>query len=261
MNIKAQEISKFLEEIAPKSLAYEGEEFDFIFGEESKEIKTIGVTWRPTIEVLEKAAKNNVDLLITHEPLFHSEKSVIIPKENLKFPPNIKRKEILSKNNILVYRLHSQWDDAPEGNNETLVKLFGLRNVIKIPYGRVGDIDSRSLSDFVNIVKNKLGCQKVLVTENDKIKTVKKVAVVSGSGNSLIEIIESVKQNNADVLVSGDIADGRARFATEIGLTLIDAGGYFTENPGTKNLFGILKKKFPELDVIFLDTGKPWRFL
>ena len=27
--MKAQEIAKYLEEIAPKSLAYEGEEFDF----------------------------------------------------------------------------------------------------------------------------------------------------------------------------------------------------------------------------------------
>lgn len=259
--MRSQEISKFLEEIAPKDLAYEGEEFDFIFGDESKDIKKIGVTWRPTVDVLKQAAENKIDLLITHEPLFHSEKSAIIPKEELTFSPNIERKEILSKNDILVYRYHSQWDDAKEGNNETLVNLFNLKNVTKIPYGRVGDITPISLIEFVEVVKEKLDCPNVLVTSDDDNKIVKKVAVISGSGNSLIEMIEYVKQKCADVLISGDIADGRARFAAEIKMPIIDVGGYYSEKPGIKKLYEILKKKFLELEVIFLDAKKPWRVL
>lgn len=259
--MKAQEISKYLEEIAPKSLAYEGEEFDFIFGDESKDIKKIGVTWRPTVDVLKQAAESKIDLLITHEPLFHSEKSAIIPKEELTFSPNSERKEILSNNNILVYRYHSQWDDAEEGNNETLVNLFNLKNITKIPYGRVGDIAPTTLIEFIQIIKEKLNCPNVLVTSNEDNKTINKVAVISGSGNSLIEMIEYVKQKGADVLVSGDIADGRARFATEIDLPIIDVGGYFSEKPGMKRLYEILKKKFPELEVSFIDTKKPWRVL
>ncbi len=259
--MKANQISDFLDKLAPKSLAYDGEEFDFIFGDESKDIKKIGVTWRPTIDVLKQAAENKIDLLIIHEPLFHSEKSVIIPKEELSFSPNTKRKEILSNNNILVYRYHSQWDDAKEGNNETLVNLFNLKNITKTPYGRVGDINPTSLINFVKIVKEKLNCPNVLVTSDKDGDIIKKVAVISGSGNSLIEMIEYVKQKGADVLVSGDIADGRARFATEIDLPIIDVGGYHSEKPGIKKLSEILKNEFSEIEVVFLDTEKPWRVL
>ncbi len=259
--MNAQEISKYLEELAPKSLAYEGEEFDFIFGDESKDIKKIGVTWRPTVDVLKQAAQDNVDFLITHEPLFHSEKSAIIPKEELTFSPNYERKRILSENNILVYRYHSQWDDAEEGNNNTLVKLFNLQNVIRIPYGRVGEITPTSLIEFVKIVKDKLNCPNLLLTSNEDNQTISKVAVISGSGNSLIEMIEYVKQKGADVLISGDIADGRARYGIEIDLPIIDVGGYYSEKPGMKNLHELLKKKFPELEVEFIDTKKPWRVL
>ena len=259
--MKAQEISKYLEDIAPKSLAYEGEEFDFIFGDESKDIKKIGVTWRPTVDVLKQASENKIDLLITHEPLFHSEKSAIIPKKELTFSPNKERKRLLSKNNILVYRYHSQWDDAKDGNNETLVKLFNLNNTIRIPFGRIGEITPLTLIKFVQVVKKKLNCPNILLTSDEDTKIINKIAVISGSGNSLVEMIEYVKQKGADVLVSGDIADGRARYATEINLPLIDVGGYFSEKPGMKNLYWILKKKFPELEVIFIDTKKPWRVL
>lgn len=256
MDVKA--ITNFLEELAPNSLAYEGEEMGFIYGDSEKDISIIGVTWRPTVKVLSEAIEKKVDLLITHEPLFQSKKSFVVDASLLKYPPNKKRAELLKQGNILVYRFHSQWDDAKDGNNETLANLFNLKNITKIPYGRIGEINSCPLPKFFDIVKEKLGCKNVLVSgvsENDNIK---KVAVVAGSGNSLTEMIEVVKQRGADVLVSGDVQDSKARFATELGLTLIDAGGYFTERPGMKNLTKILQENFSELKVVFLDPGVPW---
>jgi GTP cyclohydrolase I len=250
-------ITNFLEELAPNSLAYKGEEMGFIYGDPKKDISTIGVTWRPTVQVLSEAVKKKVDMMIIHEPLFQSKKSFIINASLLKYPPNEKREVLLKQGNILVYRFHSQWDDAQKGNNETLAKLFSLENITKIPFGRVGDITPCSISVLIDIVKEKLGCKDVLLSGATN-KNIKRIAVVAGSGNSLTEIIEIVKQKGADVLISGDVHDSKARFATELGLTLIDAGGYFTEKPGTENLFSILQEKFSKLEVVFLDPKKPW---
>lgn len=256
MNVKT--ITNFLEELAPKSLAYKGEELGIIYGDSDRGVATIGVTWRPTVKVLHEAVEKNVELLITHEPLFQSKKSFIVDASLLKYPPNQKRTDLLKQGNISVYRYHSQWDDAKEGNNETLVKLFNLRNITRIDYGRIGEINPCPLSQFIRVVKKTLGCNNVLVSQADETKEVKKVAVVSGSGNSLTEIIELVKQKGADVLVSGDVHDSKARFAVELGLTLIDAGGYFTEKPGMQNLTKIIQENFPKLKVVFLDPGAPW---
>jgi dinuclear metal center YbgI/SA1388 family protein len=256
MDIKI--ITNFLEKLAPNSLAYKGEEMGFIHGVPKKDISVMGVTWRPTVKVLREAVERHVELLITHEPLFQSKKNFIIDASLLKYPPNQKRADLLKQGNISVYRYHSQWDDAKEGNNETLAELFNLRNITKIDYGRIGEINPCPLPQFVSVVKKVLGCDNVLVSQADETKEVRKVAVISGSGNSLTEMIEIVKQKGADVLVSGDVHDSKARFAVELGLTLVDAGGYFTEKPGIQNLTKILQENFPELQIVFLDPGAPW---
>lgn len=258
MTLKGKNIASFIEKIAPPELAYEGEEMGFIRGDEQKEVKILGVTWRPTVKVLEEAVDEKVDMLVIHEPLFQSKKAFIIDPKLLKYPPNKIRESLLNKGKFSVYRAHSNWDDAKEGNNVTLAKTLELKMTDKIPYGRIGIIKLMTLGKFVSLVKEKLGCISVLLV-GDKNQQVKKVAVVSGSGNALTDVIEFVKQKGADVLVSGDIHDSKARFAHELGLAIIDAGGYYTETPGMKHLAKLLKSGFKDIKVMYLDPGPPWQ--
>lgn len=257
ITMKAKDISEIIKKLAPPKLAYEGEEIGFIVGDENKEIAVVGVTERPTTKVLQEAIVNKVDMLIIHEPLYQSKKSFLVDAKFLSYPPNQKREELVKKGNFCVYRLHSEWDDAKDGNNDTLAKLLRLEVTDKLPYGRIGKIESISLQQFSELIKKSLGCKYVLVVGN-KDKNINIVAVVAGSGNSLTEIIELAKQKGADVLVSGDIQDSRARFASELDLALIDAGDYFTENPGAKRLTEILRKKLTNIKILHLDPGTPW---
>lgn len=258
--MKASGIAKVLEKLAPPELAYKGEEIGFIVGSEDKEVKVIGVTERPTVRVLEEAVERKVDMLVIHEPLYQSRKSLLVEESLLDYLPNKKREKLVSKGGFCVYRYHSNWDDAEEGNNVVLTRLLELELVDKLPYGRLGTIEKTTLGRFAKQVKERLGCDKVLVVGSDDMP-VSKVAVVAGSGNALTEMMELAKKKGADVLVSGDIQDSRARFAKELGLAVIDAGDYFTENPGAKHLAGLLRKKLPEVEVLHLDPGPPWRFV
>ena len=256
-NMKAQDIASIIKKLAPPELAYEGEEIGFIVGEENKEVTVLAITERPTVEVLQKANNNKVDMLIVHEPLYQSKKSFLVNESSLSYPPNQKREKLVKQGNFCVYRLHSEWDDAIDGNNDTLAKLLGIEAMDKLPYGRIGKIKTATLEQFVETVKKSLSCKYLLVV-GDKNKIINTVAVVAGSGNSLTEIMEVAKQKGADVLVSGDIQDSRARFAEELGLAVIDAGDYFTENPGAKKLAEILHSELPDVKVLHLDPGAPW---
>ncbi len=255
--MKALDISKVLDQIAPPDLAYKDEELGFVAGDFQKEVEVLGVTERPTLKVLQEAVDQKVDMLIVHEPLYHSEKSMLFDKSLLAFSPNKKRKEIVEKGGFAIFRFHSQWDETKEGNNDTLAKLLGINVTGKIPFGRIGTITETTLENLAEDVKRILGCERVLVAGDDKQK-ISKVAVVAGSGNSLIEVMDIVKTKGVDVLISGDIQDGRARYAAELGLSIIDAGDYFTENPGAKHLAEILQKNLTGIKVILLDPGKPW---
>lgn len=68
--MQVKTITNFLEELAPKSLAYEGEELGIIYGNPDRDITTIGVTWRPTVKVLYEAVEKKIELLITHKSGF-----------------------------------------------------------------------------------------------------------------------------------------------------------------------------------------------
>lgn len=258
--VKSRDVADILIKVAPPELAYEGEESGFIVGDENKEVSVVGVTERPTVKVLQEAIDNNVDMLIIHEPLYQSKKNFLVDASLLNYPPNQNREKLVKQGNFCVYRLHSEWDDTKDGNNDILARLLGLEVTDKLPYGRIGKVKTANLDRFVKTVKQSLGCKFALVV-GDKNKTIKMVAVVAGSGNSLTEIIELAKQKGADVLVSGDIQDSRARFASELDLAIIDAGDYFTENPGAGKLAELLQGVLADVKVLHLDPGPPWEVL
>lgn len=258
--MKASNIANIIKRLAPPELAYEGEEMGFIVGNGKKEVKVLGVTERPTLKVLQEAVNRSVDMLIIHEPLYQSKKSFLVESSKLKYTPNLKREKLVKQGEFCIYRLHSEWDDATEGNNETLANLLGIKVTGKLPYGRIGTIKPTTLGKFAETVKKALKCKYVLAV-GEKGRSVKTVAVVAGSGNSLTELIELAKDKGADIYISGDIQDSRARFAEELDLALIDAGDYYTENPGAKHLAELLQKELLEIKVLHLDPGPAWEVL
>ncbi len=86
--------------------------------------------------------------------------------------------------------------------------------------------------------------------------------MVAGSGNALNEMIEIAHLKGADVIVSGDIRDSKARYASELGIAVIDAGSYYTEKPGMKKLAERLQEEVrEEISIEYLDPGSAWDFI
>ncbi|AFS78807.1 NIF3-like protein [Gottschalkia acidurici 9a] len=93
-------------------------------------------------------------------------------------------------------------------------------------YGRVGKLDKNiALNDFGRIVKEKLDCETVRVY-GDLNREIKKVALCGGSGGSFIK---DAHRSNADVYITGDIKYHDAQLASELGISIIDAGHFETE--------------------------------
>lgn len=92
-------------------------------------------------------------------------------------------------------------------------------------YGRAGDIDRIPLRRFLDVVKEKLKVNNLIVY-GDLNKDITKVALCGGSGASFI--FDAYKKG-AEVYITGDIKYHDAQYANELGLTIIDAGHYHTE--------------------------------
>jgi dinuclear metal center YbgI/SA1388 family protein len=93
--------------------------------------------------------------------------------------------------------------------------------------GRLGVLEKRlPLGQFINHIRKKLGLRTFRVSGNLEL-LVKKVAICSGSGSSLLG---SFLSSGADVFISGDLKYHDARTAEEAGVGLIDIGHFGSEH-------------------------------
>lgn len=211
---------------APYSLAYEWDNSGFIAGRKDTEIKKILISLDFTPEVLGEAIENGCNLIITHHPYIFKGISKITDETSV--GDTLLK---LIENKISLICAHTNLDRADGGINDILCDKIGLKNISHIGQiiqntgeFRVGEWDG-TLNRLVSSVKSVLGSTVRISISNDK--DVKKVGVCSGSG---CEFTECAKQNGCDVFLTADAKYHDFQRAAELGIILIDAGHFETEN-------------------------------
>ena len=120
-----KEIIKYLEEWAPKGIAWDKDNVGLQVGDPEIKIKNILLSLDLNEEVIESAIKENCNLVITHHPLLY------YPLKNLDFSKNLKARMIekLIKNNITLYSAHTNLDFTKHGVSYQLAKRLSLKNI------------------------------------------------------------------------------------------------------------------------------------
>ena len=242
------DILTYLESIVPQYMQYEWDNTGMLCGSRNKEVKKILVALDPFQEVCQEAADVGADLLITHHPLIFDALKAINDETDMG-----RAIMVLIQNGITAVNAHTNLDCAPGGINDTLAEILGLSNVEivdpkgdEIKYGllRIGKVSQQSLSDFMAIVKERLGCKALRYVDGGK--PVYKVAVGGGScGSDLADAIKA----GCDTFVTADVKYNQFHEAKVSGINMIDAGHFHTENPGCIVLAEKLRKAFPEITI------------
>jgi len=120
-----KEIIKYLEEWAPKGIAWEKDNVGLQVGDPQAKIRNIILSLDLTEEVVDSAIKGNCNLIITHHPL------LFYPLKNLDFSKNKKAVMIekMIKNNITLFSAHTNLDFTKHGVSYQLAKKLDLRNI------------------------------------------------------------------------------------------------------------------------------------
>lgn len=111
---------------------------------------------------------------------------------------------------------------------EVAYDIIPLDNKIEsLGLGRIGYLDeSKELKELALKLKSILNADKVKMIGDESMK-VKKIAICTGSGS---EFIKDAYKNKCDCYITGDIKYHEAQLANELGISIIDAGHYETEN-------------------------------
>ena len=234
---------RFCEHI-PESLRCEWDNDGIMVCPDSNaEVKKVLVALDVTEEIVDYAIECGFDLIISHHPLIFRPLSTVT-EEN-----HISRKVVkLIANAISVFSFHTRADVAAGGVNDRLADIIGLKN--PVPFGedglgRIGTLSEEyELEIFADAVKLALGADMIKIS--DGYNTVKRVAVVGGDGK---DFVNAALEMGADTYVSGRLSYNVMAEAAEMGLNLIEAGHFYTEQPVTEFFSELISKFDPDVYV------------
>lgn len=221
-------------------------------GRFSTEVETVLVALDPLPDVIAEAVEVGAQCIVTHHPLFFD-------------PPRAINETTLAGRSVLeliehgiaAINLHTNLDCAPGGVNDVLAQTLGLSDVCVMEpaghdaqgreYGliRVGTVPIMTIPTFAAHVKQALGCEGLRYADGGR--PVRKVAVGGGSCGSEIA---AVLAHGCDTLVTADLKYHEFADAQYLGLNLIDAGHFQTEDPVCARMKTLLTQAYPELTVL-----------
>ncbi|MBQ8237628.1 MAG: Nif3-like dinuclear metal center hexameric protein [Oscillospiraceae bacterium] len=245
------DILHFIESIAPPHMAAEWDNVGLLCGRKDKAVRKILVALDPFRTVIDEAIALGADLIVTHHPLIFRSPLMAVNEDTEAGRCVL----ALIEHGIAAINAHTNLDMAPGGVNDVLAQTLGLTDIEIINpvenYGllRKGEVPEQSLTTFLGSVREKLRCQGLRYVDGGK--SVRVVAVGGGScADGMYEAIAA----GCDTLVTSDIKYNQFRTAWELGLNLIDAGHFHTENPVMPVVAEKLRFAFPGVEVIFSEN-------
>lgn len=240
-----KDILEFFEGFAPVSSAMDFDNVGLLAGGKDAVVTKALLSLDITAEVVEEAAQNGCELIISHHPVIFSPLKRLDPKDPA---------YLLAKHGIAAICMHTNLDLSESfGVNTCLAEALGVKNLRKSALGEclfIGTLESElGVRAFAEHAKKALGCEGLRYT--DVRGAVKTVAVSSGSGGS--EIFAAAKEG-ADVLVTGEIKHHEINAANALGVNIIDAGHFKSEDIVILPLLERLGRAFSE--ITFTKTQK-----
>ena len=106
-----KEVIKYLEDWAPKEIAWQNDNVGVQVGNTNRKVSNILLSLELTSDVANQAIKKNCNLIITHHPLiFHPIKNLDLNKDS-----NARLIEKLIKKEITLYSAHTNLDFTKHG--------------------------------------------------------------------------------------------------------------------------------------------------
>lgn len=255
----AKKLISILEKLSPILFAEEWDNSGLLCGRLNKEVKKVMVSVDATDEVIDKAIKAKVDMLITHHPLIFKGLKRVTDNDFIG-----RRVYKLCKNDICLYAMHTNFDvigmsdeaaDIMDLSNRSVLMTTFEDNICKEGIGRVGMLPKQlSLKECAERVKELFHIDAVRVY-GELDKPIDIVAISPGSGKNMVPY---ALKAGAEVLITGDIDHHEGIDAVARGIAIIDASHFGIEKIFVDYVVDYLGSEVPEITAVSAEQSKPY---
>jgi len=243
-----REIESALYELAPKELAQSWDNVGLLVGDCEKEVHQVLIALDVTMAVAEEAFRSDAELIVAHHPIMNCSWR---PVQNVRDDSHQGRLLIkLIRDGISAICMHTNLDAAQAGVNDALAQRLSLEQVElldeKDGIVRMGILpEPMRLPEFLALVRKRLRPNGIRYVDGGKY--IHRVAVGGGACGGCFT---AAVQKGCDAFVTADVKYDQFLDADSMGLSLIDAGHFPTEDVVCPVLERFLTEHFPSLRVI-----------
>lgn len=248
---KVKDIVNYFTSLIPPTMKMDFDNVGLLVGLNDEEVTKAVVALDITDAVIDEAIRFDAQLILSHHPVFFELKQV--NDDNLIGQKVVK----MLQNGISGFCQHTNLDAVRGGVNDALAEKLGVRveGFLDGPQftaegkeygiGRFGFLPSPvEFEDYLCDVKFILNSAGLRF--HNAAKPVSKVALCGGSGG---EYVEKAVALGCDTLVTADVKYHQFLAAKELGLNLIDADHFCTENVVVPVIAELLRRGFPEIEI------------
>ena len=242
--ITVWDIYHYIDQIAPFDTAMGFDNVGLLVGDATDPVTGILLALDITPAVVREAASRNANLIVSHHPvIFQPLKQ--LPKGHAVYQ--------MAQSGIAAICAHTNLDLANNGVNRALAERLGLDEIGPLticpenglPYSLSGKLKRPcSPQEFAAHVRMSLHTAGVKFVDGKR--PVQTVAVCSGAGS---DQIFAIAEQKIDAFVTGESKHHELLAADQMGVTMIDAGHFATEDVVIDALLPKLRTEFPELAV------------
>jgi dinuclear metal center YbgI/SA1388 family protein len=246
--ITVENIYRFIDSEAPFRLQQSYDNSGLCVGSQRYEVRRILVSLDCTKDVVKEAFATETSLIVTHHPV------IFRPIKRLDFDSTA---GLLAAAKISVISAHTNFDSSVM--NDILCEKLGLETLEPLavedgaPIGYVCACGEEGVLPFemARDIRERLGSG--VVRYNDEGKKLRRIAVCSGSGGSLLPNAAAL---GCDALITGDVKHDVFIDAHNQGIVVFDAGHFHTENIFCEYMQNLLSENFPDIDVAISESGR-----
>ncbi|MBN9381432.1 MAG: Nif3-like dinuclear metal center hexameric protein [Chitinophagaceae bacterium] len=230
-------------------------------GDPGQPLKGIVTTMFATDAVIEKTIGQGANLIIAHEPTFynHLDETEWLEKDKV----YAFKKDLLEKNNIVVWRFHDYWHSVrPDGILMGVLSAMGWNKYYNEGAPEIITIPSVSLKEIVRTAKKELGIDKMRVI-GDLSASCQRIVLLPGAAGGRRQI-DLLRKYEPDLLICGELNEWETseyiRDARYQGrkVALIVLGHSVSEEPGMQGLVSWLGTRLPGVPVKHIPSGDPF---